>query len=257
MLYLLETEVTMKTAQFIKPLAANVSDTSAYFWCTRWLYGLHNNNSSMQNAALSYSCSCKYISHSSSHASESLMCLQHVYQQNTFARDVKQPIRWCKRGKNTQRHDYEIPWHFPNSLLLVYPSYGYRRIYRFLFIVLILILCCLIVILNDDDIQYCKYNSTEMFTLILIRSESKPAPQQQSDDIRTFKSFVIKSTSYTTSTLSATFHQKTLWLQEPNLHRPFNKACSPSLELWLLHLDLIYCYRIVFRLIKLNFSDFF
>ena len=52
--------------------------TSAYFWCMRWLYGLHSSNSSMQNAALSYSCSCKYISHSSSHASESLMCLQQI-----------------------------------------------------------------------------------------------------------------------------------------------------------------------------------
>jgi len=35
------------------------------------------------------------------------------------------------------------------------------------------------------------------------------------------------------------------------------KLALPSLELRRLHLDLIYCYKIVFGLIKLNFSDFF
>ena len=34
------------------------------------------------------------------------------------------------------------------------------------------------------------------------------------------------------------------------------KLALPSLELRRLHLDLIYCYEIVFGLIKLNFSDF-
>ena len=31
----------------------------------------------------------------------------------------------------------------------------------------------------------------------------------------------------------------------------------PSLELRRLHLDLIYCYKIVFGVVNLNFSDFF
>ena len=35
------------------------------------------------------------------------------------------------------------------------------------------------------------------------------------------------------------------------------KLALPSLELRRLHLDLIYCYKIVVGLVKLNFSDFF
>ena len=35
------------------------------------------------------------------------------------------------------------------------------------------------------------------------------------------------------------------------------KLALPSLELRRLHLDLIFCYKMVFGLIKLNFSDFF
>jgi len=36
-----------------------------------------------------------------------------------------------------------------------------------------------------------------------------------------------------------------------------NELGLPSLELRRLHLDLVYCYKIVFGLIKLNFSDYF
>jgi len=35
------------------------------------------------------------------------------------------------------------------------------------------------------------------------------------------------------------------------------KLGLPSLELRRLHLDLVYCYKMVFGLVKLNFSDFF
>ena len=35
------------------------------------------------------------------------------------------------------------------------------------------------------------------------------------------------------------------------------KLGLPSLELQRLHLDLVYCYKIVFGLVKLNFSDYF
>jgi len=54
---------------------------------------------------------------------------------------------------------------------------------------------------------------------------------------------------------------KTSWLQALNLHLTYTgrltKLALPSLELRRLHLDLIYYYKIVFGLIKLNFSDFF
>ena len=36
-----------------------------------------------------------------------------------------------------------------------------------------------------------------------------------------------------------------------------NKLGLPSLELRRLHLDLVYCYKIVFGLVKLNLSDYF
>jgi len=35
------------------------------------------------------------------------------------------------------------------------------------------------------------------------------------------------------------------------------KVGLPSLELRRLHLDLVYCYKMVFGLVKLNFPDFF
>ena len=44
-------------------------------------------------------------------------------------------------------------------------------------------------------------------------------------------------------------------------HMPYSdrllKLGLPSLELRRLHLDLVYCYKIVFGLVKLHFSDFF
>ena len=50
-------------------LSVHCHHTSAYRWWYKWLCGLDMMSSSMQKEALAYSCSCRYRSHSSIHAS--------------------------------------------------------------------------------------------------------------------------------------------------------------------------------------------
>jgi len=52
----------------------------------------------------------------------------------------------------------------------------------------------------------------------------------------------------------ATFYWKTSWPQTPVVQRSLG---LPSLELRRLYFDVSYCYKIVFGLVKLNFSEYF